>query len=219
MSVTQSSDIRWVSKPGSVGLSEKPYPGMAGTTTWNAWSAEPPKRAGSVSGPMTLAYSSIELGQPLSSSRGRASLVWRPLMDEVDIESVDVGRVLVEGVQSSLVCPPVILVSPVLNQLAQVGQVGAVVPGAVDELVRKTGGFETSLQIGEHLVRYIDHEGIDIGVVGLLPGCRCDDHGLPPPQPPRGPLGHAGYVASSGQYIAGSGTTVRTETDLAGRYN
>jgi hypothetical protein len=45
---------------------------MDGMTTWNASAARPPCVAGSVRGPMTLAYSSIELGQPFNNRSGLA---------------------------------------------------------------------------------------------------------------------------------------------------
>src|SRR5260370_32369612 len=64
--------MRPVPKPRSRGLSEKPNPGIDGITTSNESSARPPKLAGSVSGPITLLYSSMVLGHPFSNSSGRA---------------------------------------------------------------------------------------------------------------------------------------------------
>ena len=49
---------------GAFGLDEKPKPGIDGTTTSNASSGDPPKRAGSVSGPIASTNSNTEPGQP-----------------------------------------------------------------------------------------------------------------------------------------------------------
>src|SRR5581483_8717137 len=53
-----------------LGFDEKPKPGSEFTTTSNASSAAPPKRAGSVSGPIASRNSNTEPGQPWDKIRG-----------------------------------------------------------------------------------------------------------------------------------------------------
>src|SRR5712671_5006806 len=55
---------------GDAGFDENPNPGIDGTTTSNASSADPPTLAGSVSGPMTSWNSSTDPGQPCVSTIG-----------------------------------------------------------------------------------------------------------------------------------------------------
>ena len=61
------------------------------------------------------------------------------LVDEVDVESVDGGLEMVERVEPSFLVPPVEPRVPVLDQLAEVGQVGAIVPPDALELVGEPG--------------------------------------------------------------------------------
>jgi hypothetical protein len=49
-------------QPGTVGLAEKPKPGIEGTTRWKASSALPPWAVGLVSGSMTFRNSRMEPG-------------------------------------------------------------------------------------------------------------------------------------------------------------
>ncbi len=60
-------------QPEPVGLPENPYPGIDGTTTWNASDALAPCAVGSASGPMSLSCSMIEPGQPWQTTSGSAS--------------------------------------------------------------------------------------------------------------------------------------------------
>jgi len=73
MSAAFTSAICSGPNPGDRGLSEKPYPGIDGATTWNASSASPPWATGSVNGPMILVNSAIEPGQPCVMMSGTAS--------------------------------------------------------------------------------------------------------------------------------------------------
>ena len=73
MSSVQATAMRPMSQPGLVGLSEKPNPGMEGTTTWKASAGDPPCATGSVSGPITSRNSNTDPGQPWHSSSGSAS--------------------------------------------------------------------------------------------------------------------------------------------------
>ena len=94
--------------------------------------------------------------------------VRRALVDEVDVEAVDVRRELVETVQPRFLRPPVEAVAPVLDQLPQIGQAGAVVPVGILQLVRKADRVEPRLQVVEHGVRHVDGEGRDGRAAGRL---------------------------------------------------
>ena len=65
--------------------------------------------------------------------------IGRALVDEVDVESVDGGLEVVERVELSFLVPPVEPCLPVVDQLAEVGQVGAIVPPDALELVGEPG--------------------------------------------------------------------------------
>ena len=73
------------SQPVTVGLPEKPYPGIEGITTSNASAAVPPCAVGSVSGPMSFSCSRIEPGHPCVMMTGSAFVVLRAHVNEVDL--------------------------------------------------------------------------------------------------------------------------------------
>src|SRR5262245_19131685 len=128
--------MRSVPKPRSRGLSEKPNPGIDGITTSNESSARPPKVTGSVSGPITLLYSSMVLGHPFSNSSGSEPGFFER-MNEVNVEAVDVGLELREPVEAALLRAPVEAVAPVGNQFFEVAGVNSVVPAHAGQFVRK----------------------------------------------------------------------------------
>src|SRR5712664_349242 len=89
--------IRATFHPFSAGLSEKPNPGRAGTTTWNASFSLPPCAVGSVSGRITSRNSKTDPGHPWVKIMGSAcSCLER--MDEVDPEAVNLCAKLRERV-------------------------------------------------------------------------------------------------------------------------
>src|SRR5258707_14572642 len=72
MSIAHALAIRGRPHPRAVGLSENPYPGSDGATTWEASSGPPPWAVGSVSGAMTLRDSTTEPGHPCVRMVGSA---------------------------------------------------------------------------------------------------------------------------------------------------
>src|SRR5512133_1596651 len=64
--------MRSASQPSSVGSLEKPYPGIDGSTRWNASLGVPPCAVGSVSGPTVSSSSMTEPGQPCVMISGNA---------------------------------------------------------------------------------------------------------------------------------------------------
>ena len=87
--------------------------------------------------------------------------IGRALVDEVDIESVDGGREVVERVESPFLVPPVVPRLPVVDQLAEIRQVGALAPSDALDLVGETGAGQTFLEICQYRVRHGDHERAD----------------------------------------------------------
>lgn len=76
----------------------------------------------------------------------------RLLMDEMNLQSVDARREVVELVQLPLLRAPVELVAPVGDQLLEVRDIGAVGP-ALLERRRKPRAREPHSQVGEHRIR------------------------------------------------------------------
>ena len=93
MSAAFTSAICSGPNPGDRGLSEKPYPGIDGATTWNASSASPPWATGSVNGPMILVNSAIEPGQAIKAVFRKQPLFIRRLTpaEIAEANAVSVG--------------------------------------------------------------------------------------------------------------------------------
>ena len=70
--MAQALAIRSGPQPVVVGLPENPYPGIDGTTIWNASDAFPPCAVGLVSGSMIFNCSVIEPGHPCVTMSGNA---------------------------------------------------------------------------------------------------------------------------------------------------
>ena len=85
----------------------------------------------------------------------------RSLVDEVDLEPVDVRRVLRQLIEAPLLGPPVEAGLPVGDELFQVRQVRAVVPPRSGDLVREARHREARLEIREHRVGHADGVGRD----------------------------------------------------------
>src|SRR5262245_53346061 len=70
---------------------------------------------------------------------------------------------MTQAVQMLLVLAPVVPRPPVVDELAQIGEVGSVVPGSIGHFVRETCAVEASLEVGEYLVGYLDRKWFDFG--------------------------------------------------------
>ena len=109
--------MRTGSHPVVVGLPENPWPGSEGITTWKASASVPPCAVGSVSGSMIFSCSMIEPGQPCVTISGQRVLVPRADVDEVDVQPVDLGHEVRQGVQPRLAPAPVVVGRPVAREL------------------------------------------------------------------------------------------------------
>ena len=85
-------------------------------------------------------------------------------MNEVDRLTVDLGGELIESVDPGLLSPPVVTFLPIVRELADFVDVGAVFPGRARQLIGPFRRCQTTLKIGEHNVRNMSFEGLD--------GCR-----------------------------------------------
>src|SRR5947209_20034427 len=108
-------------------------------------------------------------------------------MDEVNVDSVDRSLKLVECVQAPFLSPPVVLVSPILNETPEICQVRAVVPPGVRKLVREAPLCEPPFQIRQCSIGNLDLEGDDLlasrnrsklwaALCACDPGCRENGH-------------------------------------------
>ena len=68
-------------------------------------------------------------------------------MDEVDVEPIDGRRELVEPVEPCFVGPPVIVVTPVVDELPQIRRARPVIPVAVGQLIGPPGCVEADLTL------------------------------------------------------------------------
>ena len=84
-----------------------------------------------------------------------------PLMDEVDLDSIELGPELRVGVQSRFLGPPVESIGPVGEQALQVIQVGALPPGGTRGMVRPTRHADARPKVRDHGVVDPDREGLD----------------------------------------------------------
>jgi hypothetical protein len=114
-----------------------------------------------------------------SSSAGRSAgpavrdkqrqrvLVPRLHVDEVDVEPVEPGLELRQGVQSRLEPAHVVVGDPIARELPQHGQLHPL-RRVVDELlVGPVGGRDALAKVDEYLVRRVDAERADFSICGL----------------------------------------------------
>ena len=90
-------------------------------------------------------------------------VVRRTLVDEMDVETVDLGCELVEPVQRGFACAPVVFVGPVVGQLTGVAQRDALAP-VIDALgLRPSGAGQPLPQVSEISVGNGNAKRIDLG--------------------------------------------------------
>ena len=95
---------------------------------------------------------------------GSGARLARALVNEVKIDVVDLRLVLVEGVEQPLLGTPVEGVAPVLAELAEIAELGAVDPVGLD-LVGKTRAREALAQVFEHGVGNVDAKFLHRGAL------------------------------------------------------
>src|SRR5262249_40160752 len=80
-------------------------------------------------------------------------------MDEMDIDTVDIGLELVECVQPLLLNSPVVFVAPIFDETLEIYQIRAVVPPCVRKLVGEACLCQPPLQVHQHTFRNLNLEG------------------------------------------------------------
>jgi hypothetical protein len=85
-------------------------------------------------------------------------LVAGPNMQEVDPLAIDRRDELPVAVEAGLVESPVVIVEPVADDLPQTVQGHALLPADAFDVVREPRPSQTLGQVGQHVLRYVDHE-------------------------------------------------------------
>jgi hypothetical protein len=95
-------------------------------------------------------------------------VVRRALVDEVNVETVDLGDEVVEPVQRGFACAPVVFICPIVGQLAGVAQRDALIPVIDGFGLRPSRAGQPVLQVGEVCVGNRDAKRIDLGHSPIL---------------------------------------------------
>src|SRR5262249_31157966 len=88
-------------------------------------------------------------------------------MDEVHVDTVQGHRELAERVQLGLLGPPIVVVTPVVDQLLEIRQVRTVLPASIRNLVGPADSGQPSAQILEDVVG--DSDGVGLRIHSVLP--------------------------------------------------
>ena len=96
-------------------------------------------------------------------------------MNEVNTHAIKGSAKVREAVQCDLLDPPVKLGAPVVDQLLNIGQIRAIVPGRAPDLTGPAGAGEALTQLRQHLVdpgQRADGAGrlgpVELAVLGTL---------------------------------------------------
>jgi hypothetical protein len=125
-------------------------------------------------------------GPAVGHDQRQGILVGGADVDEVDIDPVDPGHELRQGVQLGLGPAPVVVGPPVANELLHLRQLGALRPVGDGLLVGPARRSQAPAEVGQLLLGDADVEGADGGVLGCcawLSG-------------PRAGLGHCRFLSS-----------------------
>ena len=110
---------------------------------------------------MIFSCSMIEPGQPCVMMSGSAFGMLRTHVDEVDVEAVDLGDELRQGVQLRLALAPVVVRRPVARELLHRRELHALRLVRDRLLVGPARRRDAAVQVGERLVGEFDVEGAD----------------------------------------------------------
>ena len=87
----------------------------------------------------------------------------RALMDKINLLSINFRGELVKAVDLRFLCTPVVVVLPIIRQLPDLLDVGAVLPGRARKLIGPFGFRQTAPKINENAVGNIHFERPDCG--------------------------------------------------------
>src|SRR4029450_1131355 len=81
-----------------------------------------------------------------------------PFVDEMNVQTIHRGLVMVPAVELCLLGAPIEARAPVLDQFFEVIQVPAIIPPRARHLIEKTGMAQTPAQVFQDVVRDVDRE-------------------------------------------------------------
>ena len=117
MRTIQARAIRTGSQPVAVGLPEKPKPGIDGITTSKASYALPAKCGGIGERADDLQLLNERAWPAVRNDDRKGVRMFRTHVNEVDVEPVDLGDELRQGIEPRLDVPPIVLSRPVPREL------------------------------------------------------------------------------------------------------
>lgn len=85
-----------------------------------------------------------------------------PLMNEMDAQTVDLRSEMGELVDGLFLRSPIEFRAPIVDQLAHVRQIGAVVPGGALHFVRPASACKTSLEVIQDCLGNLHRKRIDL---------------------------------------------------------
>ncbi len=97
------------------------------------------------------------------------------IVDEVEALAIEIGAEMRQAVQDLLLAAPVELGAPVLDEIPQVGQAGAIFPTRSRRLVAEPGPVQPVPQVVESLPIHVDAVRVDSHSGGRDDSCV---HGL-----------------------------------------
>ena len=153
--------MRIGSQPAVVGVPENPWPGSDGITTIEGVVRARAVRLGVGERADDLELLDDRAGPPVRDDEGQRVVMLRPHVDEVDVDAVDLGHELRQGLEPGLDRTPVVLGGPVVRQLSHRFEPNAlrfVVDGL---LLRPPHRRDAPTEIVEVLLRNVDTEGAD----------------------------------------------------------
>ena len=109
-------------------------------------------------------------GPPVRDDQRERVVARRARVDEVDRLAVDPSAEVLELVQPRLLSPPVVRVTPVLDQLAHVSDRDPVLPARAVDLIREAGPLETAAEVLQDRVLDVDVELLDRVAQGITVG-------------------------------------------------
>src|ERR1700716_3675051 len=104
-------------------------------------------------------------GPPVRDDERQRVFMFRTDVNEMNVEPVDLGDELRQGIEPRLRLAPVVIGLPVARELLDGGQLHAL--GWIRDgfLVRPAGGGDAPAQVDERVVRKIDAEGADFAAL------------------------------------------------------
>ena len=115
-------------------------------------------------------------GPAVNQQQGYCVGAGRALMDKMNLLSINFRGELVKAVDLSFLRAPVVAVLPIIRQLSDLFNVGAVFPCRARKLIGPFGFRQTAPKINENLVRNVHFERADCGRLRICQHLRLPKH-------------------------------------------